>query len=240
MDALVARRELEAERERLREMRNGSEREHPHELDTELSSLDQHQADGASDVFDREMELSIRALVDADLREVLDALRRLDDGVYGSCQICGAPIPDDRLQAVPATRFCLDHEQLAEGTGITRSVPAGMYPDGTAFADDVAGREALQHLEFLPTDDEADEDLQLGPEELALHRIGGANEPYGTLTPDDVELAEMGAFELDDDQQTKSERGLLARRAEADAAALEDEELDATPGAPFDGAPPSS
>lgn len=231
MDAQVARRLLEAERGRLREIRDGLEREQPHEPDGELSTLDQHPADMASEVFERERGLSIIAAVEAGLVDVAGALRRLDDGGYGMCQICRRPISDERLRAVPATRFCLDHEQLSEGGGIIRSLPAGLYPDGTALAYDVAAREALQHLEFLPTDDEAEEDLELGPEELALHRIGWVNEPYRTLTPDDVELAEMGAFELDDDQQSESERDARGRRAEADAAALEDEQLDVTSGA---------
>lgn len=236
MDAQVSRQQLEAERERLREVRSGLEREHLEEPDAELSSLDQHQADAASDLLEREMGQSILALVDADLQEVHDALRRLDDGAYGTCQVCGTPIPDDRLQAVPAARFCLDHEARREGTGIARSLPADLYPDGSAFADGVAAREGLQHLEFLPTDDEADEEVQLGPEELALHRIGGANEPYGALMPEEVELAEMDAFELDADQHAVSARDALARRAEVDAAALEDEELD-TPAEASSGAP---
>jgi RNA polymerase-binding transcription factor DksA len=224
MDAQGSRRQLEAEAERLRKVRDGLEREHPHEPDGELSSLDQHQADAASEMLEREMEQSILALVDADGREVLDALRRLDDGAYGTCEVCRAPISDERLLAVPATRFCLEHEERHEAGGISR------YPDGAAFADDIAAREALQHLEFLPTDDEADEDLQLGPEELALHRIGRPDEPYGALTPEELELAEMGAFELDDDRQSESAREALGRRAAADAAALEDEELDRAAG----------
>jgi DnaK suppressor protein len=47
------------------------------------------------------------------LREQLDdvekALARLDDGTYGSCEVCGSPIGEARLEAMPATRFCIDH-----------------------------------------------------------------------------------------------------------------------------------
>ncbi|MCB1006020.1 MAG: TraR/DksA C4-type zinc finger protein [Acidimicrobiales bacterium] len=49
----------------------------------------------------------------ASLREQLDdvdrALGKLDDGTYGSCEVCGATIPDERLAAMPATRFCIEH-----------------------------------------------------------------------------------------------------------------------------------
>ena len=35
------------------------------------------------------------------LADVEEALRRLQDGTYGRCQICGQPIPDRRLEAIP-------------------------------------------------------------------------------------------------------------------------------------------
>ncbi len=48
-----------------------------------------------------------------DLREQLDeieaALGRLDQGTYGLCEVCSQPIADDRLDAMPATRFCIEH-----------------------------------------------------------------------------------------------------------------------------------
>jgi DnaK suppressor protein len=47
------------------------------------------------------------------LREQLDdveeALAKLDDGTYGSCEVCGEPIGEARLEAMPATRFCIKH-----------------------------------------------------------------------------------------------------------------------------------
>ena len=42
------------------------------------------------------------------------AFVRLDRGTYGRCEACGAEIPDDRLLAVPAARFCLEHQAEAE------------------------------------------------------------------------------------------------------------------------------
>jgi DnaK suppressor protein len=41
------------------------------------------------------------------LREVQDALRRMDAGTYGLCQRCGQPIAEERLEALPATRLCI-------------------------------------------------------------------------------------------------------------------------------------
>ena len=44
----------------------------------------------------------------------LHALKRIDEGSYGTCEACGKAIGDDRLEALPAARFCLDDQHLAE------------------------------------------------------------------------------------------------------------------------------
>jgi RNA polymerase-binding transcription factor len=42
------------------------------------------------------------------------ALHRLDDGSYGRCDACREPIDDNRLEAMPAARFCYMHQAQAE------------------------------------------------------------------------------------------------------------------------------
>jgi DnaK suppressor protein len=44
-----------------------------------------------------------------ELDEVERALAKLDDGTYGACEVCGDRIAEPRLEAMPATRFCIDH-----------------------------------------------------------------------------------------------------------------------------------
>lgn len=39
--------------------------------------------------------------------DIEDALRRMDLGTYGSCEACGAHLPFERLEAVPAARRCV-------------------------------------------------------------------------------------------------------------------------------------
>jgi DnaK suppressor protein len=53
-----------------------------------------------------EMEALSGSLTDS-LREVEDALVKLDDGSYGKCESCGGPIPEARLEAKPAARLCI-------------------------------------------------------------------------------------------------------------------------------------
>lgn len=43
------------------------------------------------------------------LGEVALAIVRLQDGKYGRCEVCGEPIEPARLEAMPATRFCITH-----------------------------------------------------------------------------------------------------------------------------------
>ena len=44
-----------------------------------------------------------------ELDEVERALAKLDTGEYGACEVCGKAIAGPRLEAMPATRFCIDH-----------------------------------------------------------------------------------------------------------------------------------
>jgi RNA polymerase-binding transcription factor DksA len=80
----------------------------------ELSMVDQHPADVATDTFEKEKDLSILEHVDAQLVDVDRALGRLEQGSYGTCEACGRRIDDDRLRARPAARFCIDDQQMAE------------------------------------------------------------------------------------------------------------------------------
>ena len=120
MDNDATRERLAAERDRLEGMRHDvaeeegigeeSEREHV----AELSNLDQHQADHGTEAFDRERAISLLENIEAELSDIEHALRRLDDGTYGTCEACGKPIDSPRLEAVPAARFCLDDQALVE------------------------------------------------------------------------------------------------------------------------------
>jgi RNA polymerase-binding transcription factor DksA len=117
MDADQTRQLLDEERERLEALREeySALREASEEDGMqELSSVDQHQADIATETFDRSKDLSILDEVEAELAEIEHALQRLDEGTYGTCEACGKTIPDDRLEAMPATRFCVEDQAKAE------------------------------------------------------------------------------------------------------------------------------
>jgi RNA polymerase-binding protein DksA len=48
------------------------------------------------------------------LRRIESALHKIDAGNYGKCETCGAPIKEERLEAVPETPFCLYCEKRRE------------------------------------------------------------------------------------------------------------------------------
>lgn len=116
MDADTARRRLDEERTRLEQVRDDqlTNDESQGANLAELSNMDQHQADVGTETFEREKDLSILENVEAELADIEHALGRLNDGTYGTCEVCGRQIDDDRLEAMPAARLCLEDQAAAE------------------------------------------------------------------------------------------------------------------------------
>ena len=79
----------------------------------EMSAVDQHQTDLASDTLERELDFSVREGAEASLRDVERALGRIDGGTYGVCPACNGPIPDERLEVRPEAEYCVQHEPRA-------------------------------------------------------------------------------------------------------------------------------
>jgi RNA polymerase-binding transcription factor DksA len=117
MDKAKARKRLEEERARLQRIQDDLQREQEEstsETGGELSSLDQHPGDSGTETFEMEKNVSLREQVDDELREIEAAFVRLDRGTYGICQACREPVGDERLEAMPATRFCIEDQAKAE------------------------------------------------------------------------------------------------------------------------------
>jgi DnaK suppressor protein len=112
------RTRLEEERVRLEGVRDGIRREQGEgsqaDAAGELSSADQHPGDLGTETFEQEKNLSLLEQVEAELGEIDAAFQRLERGSYGVCQACGKPIAPERLEALPATRFCVEDQARAE------------------------------------------------------------------------------------------------------------------------------
>lgn len=46
-------------------------------------------------------------------RQVARALKRMEDGTYGTCERCGAAIPTERLEVIPTATLCVECKQQA-------------------------------------------------------------------------------------------------------------------------------
>ncbi|MDB5053588.1 MAG: transcriptional regulator, TraR/DksA family [Bacilli bacterium] len=75
----------------------------------ELSSYDNHPADTGTELFEQGKDLALNENAENHLREVTEALDRIQKNNYGSCVECGKTIPYERLLVVPETHFCIAH-----------------------------------------------------------------------------------------------------------------------------------
>lgn len=81
----------------------------------EASDGPQDFEDVAVDFLETQQEQSTLVTIQALLTEVQRALERIDNGTYGTCVVCGQPIPEKRLEAIPwAARCVKDEEQLEQ------------------------------------------------------------------------------------------------------------------------------
>ncbi|WP_134701788.1 yteA family sporulation protein [Ammoniphilus sp. YIM 78166] len=75
----------------------------------ELSNYDNHPADHGSELFEREKDIALLEHEEEHLQDILRALKAMEEGTYGVCEICNQPIPEERLQALPTATRCIEH-----------------------------------------------------------------------------------------------------------------------------------
>ncbi len=80
----------------------------------EDTTQSQHPADVASDLFERESRLTMDRRLRSELDTVDDAMRRVREGTYGTCQGCGRSIPPERLEALPQAVRCVECQRREE------------------------------------------------------------------------------------------------------------------------------
>lgn len=78
------------------------------------SAFGMHQADAGSDAYDRDFALSLLAKEQDAIYEINEALKRIDVGMYGICEMSGETISEERLEALPFTRFTVVCQERLE------------------------------------------------------------------------------------------------------------------------------
>ena len=80
----------------------------------DLSNMPIHMADIGSDNYEQEFALGLIQNEEITLREIDDALDRIDKGGYGICDNCDKKIPAPRLRAKPQAKYCIECKKLEE------------------------------------------------------------------------------------------------------------------------------
>lgn len=81
---------------------------------SEASAFGMHQADAGSDAYDRDFALSLLSQEQDALYEIDEALKRIDLGTYGKCEMSGKPISHARLEAIPFARYTVECQSQLE------------------------------------------------------------------------------------------------------------------------------
>ena len=119
IDTQAFRTRLEEERARLTSAVEFLERENPGSIGDELGELstasDNHMGDMATATFDRELDEGLEEGAQQTLRDIEDALKKIEEGSYGTCEVCGEPIGAERLSAIPWARLCIDDQRKSNG-----------------------------------------------------------------------------------------------------------------------------
>ena len=93
------------------------ERENPGSLGDELgepTGFDNHLGDTATATFDRELDEGLEEGAQETLQAIGDALAKIENGTYGTCEVCGKQISPERLAAMPWARLCIDDQRKAD------------------------------------------------------------------------------------------------------------------------------
>ena len=103
-------------RERLRRQMDGLAKESAEEM----AGYSLHMADSGTDNFDRDFALSLLSADQDAMYEIEEALKRIEKGTFGVCELTAKPIPKTRLDAIPWTRFTVEAQAQLEKDGALR------------------------------------------------------------------------------------------------------------------------
>lgn len=83
---------------------------------SEASAFGMHQADAGSDAYDKDFALSLLSQEQDALYEIEEALKRIEIGTYGVCEMSGKEIPAARLEVLPFARLTVECQAEFERT----------------------------------------------------------------------------------------------------------------------------
>ena len=110
------RRRLLEDRTRVKEALDYLHEDNPGSMEDETQEIpsDNHLGDMATITHDREIDYTLEENEERVLAAIDAALKRIDDGTFGTCRSCGQPIAIERLEALPYTTQCIDCKRKEE------------------------------------------------------------------------------------------------------------------------------
>jgi DnaK suppressor protein len=132
----------------------------------ELSTMPVHLADVGTDSYEQEFSLGLMAEERKTLIEIQQALARIQNGTFGFCEGLGIPIEENRLEAIPWTRYSLEYARLLESGKVSKNDNFRRRPNDiqrdTESGDEEEDGEDIEtegvDVDLLDEDDEQDDD----------------------------------------------------------------------------------
>ncbi|QKS71180.1 TraR/DksA C4-type zinc finger protein [Paenalkalicoccus suaedae] len=135
----------------------------------ELSNYDNHPGDGGSELFEQTRDLALDEQSRDQLYEIDQALAAIEDGSYGTCKECGKDIPEERLEIVPTTLYCVDHaKEMEESRPVEEEVTSPIEEEATSLKQEMR-TESWQDVEAHGTSDSEQEQFTKEEEEEDYH-----------------------------------------------------------------------
>ena len=121
IDARKMKKRLEEKRAELIEHLGGLDLAYPTPVNSdEASEGPQDFEEAAVDALEQEQEQAILVNERALIAEVNAALKRIENGTYGKCEVDGVEIPEKRLEAIPWAARCAKHQAELEKINLSR------------------------------------------------------------------------------------------------------------------------
>ncbi|GAB7388188.1 yteA family sporulation protein [Bacillaceae bacterium] len=141
----------------------------------ELASYDNHPADLGTETYEREKDIALNEHAEQRLKDVEHALAAIERGTYGICEVCGRPIPLERLEALPTATRC---KEDAADTFVSQRRPVEEDILRPAFGEFEYDE---QEANFYDAEDAWQE----------VERYGTSDTPFAYNDPDKLSFNEM-------------------------------------------------
>ena len=106
--------EANNEKEKLEKERDQIREELGHLRELMQAEVDVEPDEGDAEIFEREKNAALIAVLERKLQDIDSALRSIEKGQYGICERCGRPIEAARLEVKPDATLCVSCQQEVE------------------------------------------------------------------------------------------------------------------------------